>query len=177
LDTKEKAQLDQTAVDQLETTLEPTVKLTPDLINTYHYPGLDMSGIISNTAPDTITLSNMNYPVYNTQSNTGSYTIGATTPGFTFPNTTNISTNPWATTTNSGRIELTGDDADLVINGVSLMDLLRDRLNVMIPNPALEKEWDQLRELGDQYRALEAQLKEQSDMWSKLKSMPPVDPL
>ena len=166
MDTKEKAQLAQAALDQLETTLESTIKITstPDLFNTHHYPSFDMSGIISNTAPDTITLSNMTCPTYGAHSNTGAYTVSTTA-------------SPWATTTQSGRMELTGDNADIVVNGVSLMDLLRDRLNIMIPNPALEKEWDQLRELGDQYRKLEARLKEQSDMWSKLKSMPPVDPL
>jgi hypothetical protein len=37
----------------------------------------------------------------------------------------------------------------------------------------LEAQWSQLRELGDQYRALEAQLLEQNDMWNKLKAMPP----
>ena len=36
----------------------------------------------------------------------------------------------------------------------------------------MEKEWDQLRELGEQYRALEAKLKEQGEMWAKLKAMP-----
>jgi len=46
-------------------------------------------------------------------------------------------------------------------------------LNILRPNPELEKEWDQLRELGEQYRELEKKLQEQSDMWAKLKAMPP----
>ena len=112
-----------------------------------------------------------------THSNTGPYTVSTSAPGFTFPNTASITANPWATATNAGRMELTGADADVIINGVSLMDILQDRLNVMIPNPALEKEWDELKELGDKYRALEAKLKEQGDMWAKLKSMPPPDSL
>ena len=53
------------------------------------------------------------------------------------------------------------------------MDLLRDRLNIMIPNPELEKEWDELREIGEKYRAAEKKLKEQSEMWKKLKQTPP----
>jgi hypothetical protein len=56
------------------------------------------------------------------------------------------------------------------------MDMLitiQDRLNVMVPNPELEQEWDQLRELGEQYRELEKKVKEQGDMWAKLKAMPP----
>lgn len=100
-------------------------------------------------------------------SNTGPYTISTSLP----------SNSAWLNNTNSGKLNLNGDDADIVINGVSLMDLLKDRLNIMIPDPRLEKEWDELKALGDQYRALEKKLKEQSEMWAKLKSMPPPDPL
>ena len=149
--------------------------------------------ILSSDVADTITLSGYPYPNNNTvigggytvnlggmnHSNTGPYTVSTSARGFTFPNTASITANPWATNTTAqaGRMELNGDNADLVINGVSLLEVLRDRLNVMIPNPALEKEWDQLKELGDKYRELEAKLKEQGDMWSKLKSMPPPEPL
>ena len=52
---------------------------------------------------------------------------------------------------------------------------IQDRLNILQPNPKLEAEWDQLRELGDQYRALEKKLKEQGDMWALLRAMPPPD--
>jgi hypothetical protein len=75
----------------------------------------------------------------------------------------------------SGKINLNGDDADIVVNGVSLMELLKDRLNVMIPNPALEKEWDELKALGEQYRRLEADIKEKAEIWAKLKQVPPPD--
>jgi len=116
----------------------------------------------------------------------GGYTLGNltsnATPYFTAgagvnwgTGTTSITANPWITTSTAGRMELNGDNADVVINGVSIMEILKDRLNVMIPNPVLEKEWDQLKELGDQYRALEAKLKEQGEMWTKLKAMPLPD--
>ena len=141
---------------------------------------------------DTITLSGgVGQPYSNTTISGGGYTVGnlpanaspyyTTGTGISGLNwgagTTSITANPWATSTSTGRMELNGDNADLVINGVSILDILRDRLNVMIPNPELEKEWDQLKELGDQYRALEAKLKEQGEMWAKLKAMPPPDPL
>ena len=110
---------------------------------------------------------------------TGAYTLnlsGAGT-GLNYSNST-ITTNPswWGTnaaTNVSGKLQLNGDNADIEINGVSLMDLLRDRLNIMIPNPELEKEWDELKELGEKYRAAEKKLKEQSEMWRKLKQTPP----
>jgi hypothetical protein len=72
----------------------------------------------------------------------------------------------------SGQIELKGDQADVVINGVSLtetLQLIQDRLNMLRPNTALEAEWDQLRELGQQYRQLEAELKEKQRAWEILK--------
>ena len=87
----------------------------------------------------------------------------------------------WATSpltvTQNSTLALNGDDADIRINGVSLTDVLKNieqRLNILRPNTELEAEWDQLRELGDQYRLLEAELNEKSCVWGKLKAMPTV---
>ena len=88
-----------------------------------------------------------------------------------------IAASPWASTKTGGKLVLEGDGADIEINGVSILDILQNRLNVMIPNPELEKEWDELKALGDQYRKLEAELKEKGEMWAKLKAMPPPEPL
>lgn len=98
---------------------------------------------------------------------------------------------PWVTTSGtngltwanlsepaSGRITLQGPDADIEVNGESLMTMLHrieERLNILTPNKELEAEWDQLRELGEQYRALEKKLNEQSEMWDALKKMPPPE--
>jgi|688.fasta_scaffold684623_2 hypothetical protein len=71
----------------------------------------------------------------------------------------------------SGQMELKGDQADLIINGVSLRDTLKgiqDRLCMLQPNTALEAEWDQLQELGEQYRKLEADLLAKQKMWATL---------
>jgi len=83
----------------------------------------------------------------------------------------------WSTTNTlnvptSGRMELRGNQADIVINDVSLNDTLRsiqDRLNMLQPNTALEAEWDQLRELGEQYRNLEKQLIQKQRAWDLLR--------
>ena len=78
----------------------------------------------------------------------------------------------------SATMELKGDNADIVVNGESLMQTLqalKDRLNWLQPNPDMESEWDELRELGERYRALEKQCQEKSQVWSTLKKMP--DPL
>jgi hypothetical protein len=78
----------------------------------------------------------------------------------------------------SGLMELHGENADIKVNGRSLMDAidaLEQRLNILVPNPELETEWDELRELGERYRELEKKCKEKGDMWKKLKQMPPPE--
>ena len=77
-------------------------------------------------------------------------------------------------TLKGGQLHLEGHDADININGESLMKTLRSleqRLNILRPNTELEAEWDQLRELGDQYRQLETELMEKQKMWNKLKEI------
>ena len=78
----------------------------------------------------------------------------------------------------SGKIQLTGDNADVEINGVSLkktLDDINSRLNILQPNVKLEKEWQELKTLGDQYRALEKDLEEKSKMWQVLKTPLPEE--
>ena len=122
--------------------------------------------------------------------------MGSTTVGSTVvPTVGTITSSPyvyntpnsWTTLSNSpytaqvdggGRLELHGDRADLVINGESLSDRLsaiEQRLNILRPNSKLEAQWDQLRELGEQYRRLEAELQEKQRMWDTLKHMPPPE--
>ena len=95
------------------------------------------------------------------------YTVGATT----WQNSS-ISNSTADTIINAGgQIELRGDKADVVINGVSLKETLEGiqaRLNILRPNPELEAEWDELQALGEQYRKLEAELLEKQRMWSTL---------
>ena len=90
--------------------------------------------------------------------------------------TTAIADPTWSSTTAmltpSGQIELKGDQADVVINGVSLNETLKgiqDRLNILRPSTELEAEWDQLQELGKQYRKLEAELLEKQQAWDILR--------
>ena len=56
-----------------------------------------------------------------------------------------------------------------------IMRMIRDiqtQLNILQPAPELEQEWQQLRELGDQYRKLETEFKEKQRMWTTLKKSP-----
>ena len=104
---------------------------------------------------------NVTSPVWTTTtSNTG---------GYTFANQ-NIQPN--------NTVHIKGENADLLINDKSLttwMEKVEERLNILTPNPELEKEWDDLRRLGERYRKLEQKCREKADMWKKLKSMPAPD--
>lgn len=79
----------------------------------------------------------------------------------------------------SGQMSLNGENADIKINGKSLsdwMNQIEQRLNILVPNPELEQEWDQLRRLGERYRKLEQKCKEKAEMWKQLKKMPAPRP-
>lgn len=81
-----------------------------------------------------------------------------------------ISSNP------GGKITLKGEGADIDINGKSLkatLEALEERLNWMQPNPELEKEWDELRRLGNRYRAMEKKCRDKAKMWEQLKKVQP----
>lgn len=118
---------------------------------------IDMSGLTySHTSSPTITISGAG-------SGTTSNTMWATSQTSLY---TQPSINP-----NSGKIHITGENPDIMLGDVSLMGVLgtlQERLNVLVPNPALEKEWEELKELGDQYRELEKLLKERAYMWAQL---------
>jgi hypothetical protein len=112
----------------------------------------------------------------------GPYTTSIDTSNLMWASTPNTvwttNSSDWSIGTSvsqSGTMELKGDNADIKVNGRSLMDAidaLEQRLNILVPNPELEAEWDELRELGDRYRELEKKCQEKGDMWAKLKSMP-----
>lgn len=129
---------------------------------------------MSKTKPITIS----SFPGYGavppTYSNVTITSIGATTaPIYTTGTGYNPVEATWSGATNTTKINLDGKDADIVINGKSLLDTLNaleKRLNILVPNTQLEKEWAELKRLGDQYRKLEADLKEKNAMWAALKA-------
>ena len=77
----------------------------------------------------------------------------------------------------NGTVEIKGKDADIRINGKSMtawMEKVEERLNILTPNPELEKEWDDLRRLGERYKKLEKKCQEKTQMWEALKKLPKV---
>lgn len=76
----------------------------------------------------------------------------------------------------SGKINLSGEGADVTVNGWSLVEAVKrieDRLGLFQPNPELESEWEDLQALGEQYRKLEQHIRDKQATWDKLKAMPP----
>ena len=108
------------------------------------------------------------------------YTISTPASGssitWTTPNTWTTSdsftiASPHTKINQGGKLQLQGENADIEINGVSLVDMLKrieERINILTVNTKLEAEWDELRELGDQYRALEQRIKDKLATWEKL---------
>jgi len=77
----------------------------------------------------------------------------------------------------TGQIDIRGEKADIRINGKSMnkwMEQVEQRLNILTVNPELEKEWDELRRLGERYRKLEKKCQEKAQMWEALKKLPKV---
>jgi hypothetical protein len=132
------------------------------------------TSVILPSTDDTVTVSTSQTSPY---TYTGGLNLGA------FPNTiyttgTSTTAAPWSTfnpNTASTKISLSGDNADIEVNGWSLVDAVKrieERLGLFQPNPKLEKEWEELRELGEQYRKLEQYIKDKQATWDKLKAMP-----
>lgn len=63
-------------------------------------------------------------------------------------------------------------NGNLVVQGTNITRLFQDiqeRLGLLAPNPELEEEFEELQQIGDQYREVEARLKEKKRVWEILK--------
>jgi hypothetical protein len=110
-------------------------------------------------------------------SNTNPWTYSSVSGGPYTINSGAGTGSPWATNV-SPKIRLDGEGADIEVNGWSLMDAIQkieQRLNILHPNTQLETEWEELRDLGEQYRKLEQHIKDKQATWDRLKAMPPPE--
>jgi hypothetical protein len=138
------------------------------------YETMNMSSISLPSADDTITISS---------SMTSPYTFTGAL-GTSFPNTVyttaGTNTSPWMTQSSlsAPKIQLNGEGADVEVNGWSLVAAVKrieERLGLYQLNPELEKEWQDLQELGEQYRKLEQHILDKQATWDRLKAMPKLD--
>ena len=90
-----------------------------------------------------------------------------TSPSYSYNDITMGSFNP------SNKISINGPDADIEINGESVVSMLkeiRDRLNILQVSKEMESEWDELRVLREQYEAKLTECRQKSAVWKTLKS-------
>jgi hypothetical protein len=125
----------------------------PDIsgIGTISINGLDLTNSYSGT---TITLPSSSSTCY------------TTTTGYNW-------SQPYSPTVN---IDNSGvnikEGGDIKIGDKSLSEAIQkieERLAILKPNPEMEEKWDELRSLGERYRALEKELYEKEKMWEILK--------
>jgi hypothetical protein len=106
----------------------------------------------------------------------GATITGTNNPGGTFSINSNTNASSWGTITAStspASIHVTGNaeiEGDLKIQGISLQQQIKEltekitsideRLAILRPNPELEKRWDKLRLLREQYMEMERELTE-----------------
>lgn len=84
--------------------------------------------------------------------------------------TTTATASPFSNGSTRAKIQIT--EEDIVIRGQSLAKTIldiQDRLAILIPNPKLEAEFEQLAELRQQYQAVEQELLEKARAWDILK--------
>jgi hypothetical protein len=126
-------------------------------------------------------MSTIDDPWYSIGSPVDSLTVSSTSGPYTITGSTGISV-PWTGSntitmdsswnkTASGKIKLDGPEADIELNGESLIGMLQNieqRLNILRPNPELESEWEELRELGNAYRKLEAKIQSKMKTWNAI---------
>lgn len=129
-----------------------TTHITPDVLASITLNSLNSNSAI--TAPSS-TISAV-------------WSTGYSLTGDTNPwNTNAITTSGWSNGPND--LEVKGD---ITLKGKSLsqtLDKIEQRLAILHPNPELEDSWEQLKELGNQYRALEKDLIEKQKIWNILK--------
>lgn len=109
------------------------------------FPNQSSMTLPSNTA--SITVPNGGYTVGGAGSSGTSWTTGLSIP------TTSAKINA------NGKMELHGDDADLIINGQSLnktMQTIQDRLAILIPDPKKLEQFEALKQAYEHYKTLEA---------------------
>lgn len=140
--------------------------------------------LVSSVNDDTLTWSTgTSYPGFGAVPITG----GGTGTGLVYTTTNTVpwigtSTGTYQPTVNVQEgtgLEILGENADIMINGKSMkawMEAVEQRLNILTPNPELEREWDELRRLGERYRKLEQKCKNKAKMWEALKKVQPKQP-
>lgn len=165
--------------------------------NSSHYDPLqndlvDYDTMISTTIGSTVGIgsvtTSLNGNLLSNGLNSGTFTItGGNSPWGQW--NTNVTTgiqqntspwgSPWITAGTSitpSTLHVNGDanfEGNIKVKGVDLVEALEKiekRLNILRVNKELEERWEELRELGEKYRALEQEIITREEVWNALKS-------
>ena len=126
------------------------------MINSSIYPPTYPSTVVTTTTGTSINVGSTLY-------------TNPTTPFITKNNSVTIGDGSDSTLTVKGNAEF---DGDIKLKGKSLDETLtriEQRLAILHVNTRLEKKWEKLKELGDQYRELEADILEKEKIVEILK--------
>lgn len=107
---------------------------------------------INTALPSTLTSTNSN-SIFQINNNQGYSTIGSITPSLSV----------------KGKADF---EDDITLNGKSLtkiLDGIEQRLAILHPNEKLEDRWQELKDLGQRYRELEAEIISREEMFKTLK--------
>jgi len=133
----------------------------------------DYPSITSQAATISQAASPYTWPYIST--GTGNYTL-TTSNGPTVSNISpGLTFNDFWDNNSKTNLSVKGDaefEGDIKLKGKSLADTLDNiekRLAILHPNEKLEEKWEKLKELGDQYRALEKDILEKEKIWETLK--------
>jgi hypothetical protein len=105
------------------------------------------------------------------------YPSNTISTGINYPSNTISSNMGWSDLgTLKNSLEVTGDanfEGEVKIKGRNLsetLDAIEQRLALLKPNKELENSWEELKELGNRYRELEAEIIAKSEMFKTLKN-------
>jgi hypothetical protein len=137
-----------------------------DLNRTWAVDGHGDAFVINSNWNDTINISSGSW--------SQAYGVGPPMSTLTWPNTspTYSFSDLSITSPPAAKISLTGDDADIEINGESVVGMLkeiRDRLNILQVSQEMEAEWEELRTLRKQYESKLDECRAKSQAWQALK--------
>lgn len=125
-----------------------------------------------------VTIDGTSIPSYTISTGTGLTTSAVGGLVWSTPNTWTTAdsftiASPHTKVSQGGKLQLEGENADIEINGESLVAMLKrieERINILSVNHDLEAEWEELRELGNRYRELEQHIKDKMKTWKKLQA-------
>ena len=147
-----------------------------DSMNSTQLSLFDDNSSIANTGAGTISHAAGNIWPYSITGTSGTVTPSGTNGIGSLTLNNGTGWDAWRIDAGNPGLHVKGDaefEGDISIKGKSLtemLDKIEERLAILHPNEELESKWEELKKLGDMYRALEKDILEKEKIWDTLKS-------